>query len=138
MQPRIGVLEVTSRGIESRTEEYWDWFAIALFILITVDMITTMFAAWQVGLAAEANPLMRWAQSQGLLTVMAFNLAATVLAVGAFYLLIEQLKATEPPLDRYLSMGLEAWLGLLISGGLFVFANNLSVIFHGRTLVLVL
>ncbi|MFB6361991.1 MAG: DUF5658 family protein [Halobacteriales archaeon] len=129
---------MTSRGIESRTEEYWDWFAIALFLLITVDMITTMFAAWHVGLAAEANPLMRWAQSQGLLTVMAFNLAATVIAVGAFYLLIEQLKSTEPPLDRYLSIGVEAWLGLLISGGLFVFANNLSVIFHGRTLVLIL
>jgi hypothetical protein len=129
---------VSSRDIESRTEEYWDWFAIALFILITVDMITTMFAAWQVGLAAEANPLMRWAQSQGLLTVMAFNLVATVVAVVGFYLLIGQLKATEPPLDRYLSLGLEAWLGLLISGGLFVFANNLSVIFHGRTLVLIL
>ncbi len=40
-------------------EEYWDWVAVALFLLVTVDMLTTMFAAAALGPVAEANPLMR-------------------------------------------------------------------------------
>ena len=127
---------MSSRPINRRLEEYWDWFAVALFVLITVDMITTMYAAWYVGPAAEANPLMRWALGQGLLTLTVVNLAATVLAVGGFYLLMRLLESTSEPYDRYVSLGVEAWLGLLIAGGLFVFANNLFVIFHGRSLLL--
>jgi hypothetical protein len=127
---------VSSRPINVRFEEYWDWFAVALFVLITVDMITTMYAATYVGPAAEANPLMRWALGQGLLTVAVVNIAATVLAVGGFYLLLQLLQSATPPYDRYVSLGVEAWLGLLIAAGLFVFANNLFVIFHGRSLVL--
>lgn len=116
-------------------EEYWEWFAVALFVLITVDMITTVYAAWYVGPAAEANPLMRWALEQGLLTVTLVNLAATVIAVGGFYVLMELLQATDPPYDRYVAVSVEAWLGLLIAGGLFVFANNLTVIVYGRSLL---
>lgn len=121
---------------EPRIQEYWDWFAVALFVLITVDMITTVYAAWYVGPAGEANPLMRWALGEGILIVTLVNLAATIIAVGGFYLLLELMKTTEPPYDRYVSLGVEVWLGLLISAGLFVFANNLFVIFHGRSLIL--
>lgn len=116
-------------------EEYWEWFAVALFVLITVDMITTVYAAASVGTAAEANPLMRWTLGQGLVAVTVVNLAATVFAVGGFALLIKLLKGTDPPVDRYVAIAVEAWLGLLIAGGLFVFANNLSLIVHGRTLL---
>lgn len=116
-------------------EEYWDWFAVALFVLITVDMITTMYAAWYVGPAAEANPLMRWALYQGLVTVTLVNIAATVIAVGGFALLMKLLRRTEPPWDRYVAVGVEAWLGLLIAGGLFIFANNLVLIFQGYSLL---
>ena len=117
-------------------EEYWDWFAVALFVLITVDMITTVYAAWYVGSAAEANPLMRWALGQGMVTVTLVNLAATVVAVGGFALLMKLLKATDPPYDRYVAVSIQAWLGLLIAGGLAVFANNLTVIVYGRSLFL--
>lgn len=116
-------------------EEYWEWFAVALFVLITVDMITTVYAAGYVGPAAEANPLMRWALGQGLLAVTVVNLAAAVIAVGGFALLIRFLEAAESPLDTYLAVGVEVWLGLLIAGGLFVFANNLSLIVHGQTIL---
>lgn len=112
-------------------EEYWDWFAVALFILITVDMITTVFAAWYVGPGAEANQLMRWALGQGIMMVMVVNLAAIVVAVGGFYTLMQLVKTTDPPYDRIVALSVEVWLGLLIAGGLFVFANNLYVIFHG-------
>ncbi|MFP4530348.1 MAG: hypothetical protein ACLFNC_03565 [Halodesulfurarchaeum sp.] len=117
-------------------EEYWDWFAVALFVLITVDMITTVYAAWYVGPAAEANPLMRWALGQGMVTVTLVNLAATVIAVGGFALLMQLLEATDPPYDRYVAVGIQTWLGILIAGGLFVFANNLTVIVYGRSLFL--
>lgn len=127
---------MSSRPTNARLEEYWDWFAGALFVLITVDMITTMYAAFHVGPAAEANPLMRWALGQGMLTLTAVNLAATVIAVGGFYALIRLLQTADPPYDRYVGVGIEAWLGLLIAGGLFVFANNLAVIFHGQSLFL--
>ncbi|MEF8772141.1 hypothetical protein [Halodesulfurarchaeum sp.] len=115
--------------------EYWEWFAVALFVLITVDMITTVFASWYVGPAAEANPLMRWALQQGLLTVTVVNLGAAVIAVGGFALLIQLVKGTNPPWDRYIAFGVETWLGLLIASGLFIFANNLFLIFHGRSLL---
>lgn len=124
-----------THSIEDRLDEYWEWFAMALFVLITVDMITTVYAAWYVGPASEANPLMRWALGQGLVTVTLVNVLATVIAVGGFYVLMQLLRATEPPYDRYAALGVEVWLGLLIAGGLFVFANNLSVIFHGRMLL---
>lgn len=116
-------------------EEYWDWFAVALFILITVDMITTVYSARYIGPAAETNPLMRWAIGQGMVTVTIVNLAATVVAAGGFYTLMRLVERTDPPYDRVVALSVEVWLGLIIASGLFVFANNLSVIFHGQSLV---
>lgn len=40
-----------------------------------------------------------------------------------------------PPFDRMLAVILEIWLGALFAVGLAVFANNLVVIFFGRSLV---
>lgn len=127
---------MSTSPVNPRLQEYWDWFAVALFVLITVDMITTMYAAWHVGPAAEANPLLRWVLGQGIVTLTVVNLAATILAVGGFYWLLRLVNSTEPPYDRYVGLGVEAWLGALIAAGLFVFANNLYVIFHGRSLLL--
>lgn len=39
-----------------RGQEYWNWQAIALFVLITVDMLTTVHAARVVGTTGEAHP----------------------------------------------------------------------------------
>lgn len=125
---------VVPRDPADRISEYWDWFAVALFVLITVDMITTMYAAAHVGPAGEANPLMRWAIGQGIVVMTAVNLVATVLAVGVFYVLMRVFEDARTPWDRYIAVGVEMWLGLLIAGGLFVFANNLAVIVHGRSL----
>jgi hypothetical protein len=86
-----------SSHLESKLEEYWDWFTVALFVLITVDMITTMYAATYAGPAAEANPLMRWEIGQGVLVMTAVNLIATVIAVGIFYFLMQLLETTPSP-----------------------------------------
>ncbi|MFB6081661.1 MAG: hypothetical protein ABEJ67_02450 [Halanaeroarchaeum sp.] len=127
-----GADERASSG--SRIEEYWDWFAAALFLVITVDMVTTVYAAAVVGNAAEANPLTRWAITQGMGVFAAINVLATVGAVGVFAILMRLLRRAEPPGRRVFALATEVWLGLLLTAGLFVFANNLSVIFLGESL----
>lgn len=122
--------------LETSVEEYWDWFAVAIYVLITVDMLTTLYAAWSVGFDAEANPLMRWALVEGVPTLVAVNIAAGVIAAAAFYVLMGLFEQLAAPYNRVWAFGIQLWLGLLIAVGLFVFANNLVVIFFGRSLTL--
>lgn len=118
-----------------RISEYWDWFAIALFILITVDLLTTRFAAASAGPASEANPIMRWAIQQSVFMLTVINLIAALIAIASFYILMQLLQMSGEPYNRYLALIIEVWLGVLIGAGLLVFANNLSVIVHGRSLI---
>lgn len=122
-------------GPDDSIDEYWDWFAVALFLLTSVDLVTTVYAAHVVGLRGEANPLMRWLLSTDLVTIVTVHLAAVVSAALLFELVIGRLAATPAPYARYLERALELWLGLLCAAGLFVFANNLSVIFFGAGLL---
>ena len=127
----------SDRGVESPAflEEYWDRVAVALFLLVTVDMLTTMFVAAVLGPAAEANPLMHWALGRGSATLVAMNVAAVVLAVGFFYALREMLGRTPDRYRRPFSLLVEVWLGLLVFVGLGVLANNLSAVFLGASLL---
>jgi hypothetical protein len=118
-----------------RIVEYWSWVAWALFLLVTVDMLTTLFAASVLGTAAEANPLMRWALERGLGTLLALNLAAVVFVVAFFYGLVQMLERTPERYQSEFSLVVEVWLGLLLFVGLAVFANNLSAIFLGQSLL---
>ncbi|MFB6135834.1 MAG: hypothetical protein ABEJ04_03665 [Halobacteriaceae archaeon] len=118
-----------------RVEEYWDWAAVALFLLVPLDLLTTLYAAAEVGVAAESNPLVRWALARGVLAVVALNLAAVVLVAALFAGVLRMLERTPPPHDRRFGRLIEAWLGLLVVAGLAVFANNLSVIVYGRGLL---
>lgn len=118
-----------------RIREYWGWLAAALFVLLSLDLLTTVYAAAVVGIDAEANPLVRWALAEGLLVLVAVNLAAALLVVVLFYGLVELLETAREPLDAIIARGIELWLGLLLAAGLFVFANNLSVILLGRSLL---
>lgn len=127
---------MTSRALATRLEEYWWWFAVALFVLVTLDMLTTMYAVWAVGPAAEANPLVRLVLERGMLAYTAVNLVAAGIAIGGFAALVRLLETTDAPYDRYVEFGIQVWLGTLIGVGLFVFANNLTVVVHGRSLLL--
>ncbi|MFB6267145.1 MAG: hypothetical protein ABEI31_05765 [Halodesulfurarchaeum sp.] len=116
-----------------RLEEYWSWVAVALFLLLTVDLLTTMFAAHVVGAGAEANPLVRWAMEQGgILMLLGLNLAALALLVLLFYGLIRLTREAPAPYDDVVALGFEVWIGLLVAMGLLIFANNLLVIVHGE------
>lgn len=120
---------------EELIPRYWDWVAGVLFLLITVDVLTTVLAAAATGVAAEANPLVRWALGRGIGTYIAVNIAATVLVVGFFYALVELLRATAPPYRRPFALAVEVFIGLLLFAGLAVFANNVSVIVLGESLL---
>ena len=123
------------RDVEARVAEYWDWLTVVLFLLVTVDMVTTVYAARAVGLGAEVNPLVRWTVANGPVAFAVLNLAAVVAVVGLFDRVIARLRRTPAPLDRYLATGIEAWLGVLVAAGLLVLANNLLVVVHGRSLL---
>ncbi|MEF8783693.1 MAG: hypothetical protein V5A39_08905 [Haloarculaceae archaeon] len=124
-----------SKPQASRIEEYWDWFAVALFLLVTVDLLTTIGATLKYGLGAEINPVIIWLFRQGLLVLVVAHLGVTVLAVSAFAGLIRTIKRVSSPYDIYLEYAAEVWLGLLLLAGFVVFANNLSVIVLGRSLL---
>ena len=124
-----------TRPLERRLETYWRWFAIVLFVVITLDMLTTMYATDAVGLQAEANPLIRMALERGVLWYTALNLVVLFVSVGGFKVLSRVAQASDPPYDRYFERVLQLWLGLLLAAGLFVFVNNLSVIVYGQSLV---
>lgn len=120
---------------DTRVEEYWDWFAVALFLLITVDMFTTLGAAAEYGLAAEVNPIVVWLLRTSPYAFAAANLLAVVLAVYAFSGVLAAVERAPEPYSTYLTYAVELWLGLLIAVGLFVFANNILLIIHGESLL---
>ena len=121
--------------LDERIPEYWSWFAVSLFLLVTVDMITTVFAARVYGVATELNPLVQWALERGAVTLAVMNLLAVVLVAVFFYALIELLHATQPKYRRPFAYLIEVFIGLLLFVGLAVFANNLAVIVLGGSLL---
>lgn len=119
---------------ERRIPEYWSWIAVALFLLVTVDLLTSMYAAEVVGVAAESNPFMQWLLQQDLPILVGTNLLAVTLVAVCFAGVMATLRRTPDPYARYFAFGIELWLGFLLAVGLFVFANNLSVIVYGTSL----
>jgi len=118
-----------------RVEEYWSWVAVALFLLLTVDLLTTILAAGAVGATAEANPIVRWALSRGTPILIGVNLFALGLLVLLFYGLIRLARDAPEPYDEVVAVSFEVWIGLLVAAGLLIFANNLLVIVLHRDLV---
>lgn len=80
---------------------------VVLFLPLTVDMLTSIYAAGAAGVSAESNPLMRYLLSQSVPVI-----------AGA-----------------HVGTSLKLYLGLLLAAGLVVFANNLSVIVLNRSLL---
>lgn len=114
---------------------YWRYVTATLFLLIPVDMLTTLYASYVYGPSAEANPVMRWALQQGVGAVVGLNIVALALAALIFYGLRELIARSEPPYNHIIGRATEVWLAFLIAGGLFVFANNLLVIVAQVSLV---
>lgn len=122
-------------GLDGRIDEYWDWITVALFLLITVDLLTTLYAAHAVGPTAESNPLTRWLLGQGGLALAVVNIVAAALVVVLFDALMGLLRGTPTRWQAGFALAIELWLGLLVAAGLVVFANNLLVIVAGISLL---
>lgn len=120
---------------EERSEKYWWWFGAVLFLLLPIDMLTTMAATTRYGIEEESNPFVQWVLAQGLIPFTVVNLLAVLLVVCLFSILLTVVRKTPPPYDRYFERGVEVWLGLLLVTGLFVLLNNLTVIVQGRSLL---
>jgi len=116
-------------------EGYWSWVAVALFLLITVDLLTSMYAAAVVDIDSEFNPVMQWLLGQPAVVIAAVNIGVVALAGLFFYGLRELLRYAPAPQRRVLAVVVELWLGLLVAAGLFVFVNNLAVIVLGESLL---
>lgn len=116
-------------------EQYWDWFAIALFLLLSVDLLMTMGAAVIYGVEAEANPVMRWILDQGFVVIVTTHVVALLIAVGAFGVLVGYGKRLRGSSQSQLQWSTELWLGLLIAAGLVMYANNLALIVLGKSLL---
>lgn len=115
--------------------EYWSWVAGALYILLTADLLTTIYAAELYGTTAEANPYVRRALDQGLPVVVGLNLAVLAVLGSLFYGYHRLLRRADGTEAWVLARSFELWIGGLIAAGLFVFANNLSVIVRGTSLI---
>lgn len=106
-----------------------------MFLLLTVDILTSIGAAMRTDLDAEANPFMRWLFTQEIGLVVAVHLGVLLVAAGGFWALMYLRERTPEPIDRYFDVVIEVWIGLLVAGGLIVFANNMAVIVFETSLL---
>ena len=115
--------------------EYWSWVAGALYLLLSVDLLLTLYAAGIHGPRAEANPYVQWALTQDPAVLVGLNLLALAVLAALFYGYIELLAAARGVEAWIMARSFELWVGCLVAAGLFVFANNLSVIVLGQSLL---
>lgn len=119
---------MASTGARENRAVYWEWFAVALFLLVTVDMLTTAGAAAAVGIEHEANPFVRWLLAMGVVPLAAVNLAAVVCATCVFAGLLELIAWAPEPHAWMLEQSLRVWLGFLVGSGVVVALNNMLVL----------
>lgn len=119
----------TEYGIETvRVRRWWAGFTAALLFLLPLDLLTTLLSVSRHGLAVETNPLMRWLLGRGLLELVLVHVAVVVLAVGGFELTIRTFEGASPTTRTRAAIGIDAWLALLIVGGVLLFVNNLLTV----------
>lgn len=126
---------VIPADVEGRLTEYWGWIAAALFLLIPIDLLTTTLAIREFGISAEANPIMEWLFQHGPFAVGASHGGALLVAIAVCYGILELIGRTEDPLKGHLALVFEVWVGLLLSLGLFLAANNLSAVVFQTSLL---
>jgi hypothetical protein len=115
--------------------EYWNWTGVALYLLLPVDLLTTLYAAALYGTSAEANPYVRSALECGPGRLVALNLVVLFVSVTLVAAYLRLLRRTSGVEAWVMARSFEVWLGTLIAVGLFVVANNLAVIVLGGSLL---
>ena len=118
----------TDDGLDRRVEQWWRRFAVALFLLIPLDLLTTLLAVERHGVGVEANPVMRGLLDQGLVVVLAVNLAVGLLVVALFHAAVVSLRRTPSAYHGAVTAFVNVWVGVLIAIGAILVANNVVVL----------
>ena len=109
-------------------EQWWLWFAVALFLLIPLDLLTTLIAVSKYGIGVEANPIMQWLLHRGLFAVTLVHLVVVGLVVSMFHVAIQRFQRAPPSYRRILCYVVTLWIGILIASGLLVVTNNVLLV----------
>ncbi|WP_435119179.1 hypothetical protein [Halolamina sp. C58] len=115
-------------------DSYWQWVAAALFLLLPVDLFTTLLCAAVVGPAAESNPWMTWLLGRPPAVLVGVHLAVGVTAVAGFAA-YETLSRRSERFGAVMLRAGRAYLVLLTAVGVLVLLNNLSVLLFRRSLL---
>jgi len=116
-------------GIEARVETWWAGLAVALLLLLPVDLLTTLAAVARHGPAVEANPLVRWLLDRGMIEVVVLaNVAAGSAAVYLFHAVVGIVRRAPAGRRRVLVYGIDAWILLVVFAGIVLVANNLLAV----------
>lgn len=115
-------------GVERHVCRWWVSFGVALFLLVPLDLLTTLLAVARYGVGIEINPVVRWLLAHGLVAVAAANLAVVALAVYLFHVALEGVRTAHPSSHRLLIRVVHVWVGALLVTGVVVVANNLRVL----------
>jgi hypothetical protein len=108
---------------------------VALYLLLWLDLLTTLYAAAANGGGAEANPHVRAALAHGPGRLVALNLLALLASVTLVAAYLRLLRRSSGVEAWIMARCFETWVGSLVAAGLFVFANNLAVIVLGGSLL---
>lgn len=110
--------------LEGRPAWWWVGFALALFLLVPVDFLTTLLAVGQHGLAVEANPFVRWLLGYGLVPATLVQLLVVGLAVAMFdaaLRLVDAAPAHEHPRRARI---VDVWVVVMLVAAVALLANN--------------
>lgn len=119
---------MTTRGdLEVYIAAWWGLFAVALFMLLPLDLLTTLFAVAEYGVAVEANPIMRWLLGHGLVAVTVANLVAAGAVIYLFHIAVGKFRETSSSGRRVLVPVVSAWIIVLNVAGITIVLNNLAV-----------
>lgn len=115
--------------MDGQVKRWWIGFTVALFLLVPVDLLTTLASVAAYGSTVEANPFMRWLLGRGLLEVVLVHLAVVVLTVASFHVAVEAIRGAPASYRSSLVYGVDAWLTLAVATGIVVVVNNLLIAF---------
>lgn len=121
--------------VDSRLRTYRSWAALALFLLIPLDMVTTALAVRQFGIEATANPVVTLLLEQGWFVFLGAQVLGVAVVGAILALVLAVIKHTSDPLQGQLALVFEVWIGAMVSLGLFLFVNNFAAIVFQTSLL---
>lgn len=121
-------MSISNHEMDQYVGQWWLFFAAALFLLIPLDLLTTLMAVSKYGTVVEANPIMRWLLEQGLFAVTAVNLVVVGIVVYMFHAGITRIRQAPASSRRAFAHVVNVWVGVLLGAGVVLVANNVIAI----------